>query len=234
VWCCEWTLVKDLGVLRRAKPLPCRSWGCELCAPGRKRKLVAQLMAGEPNRFLTLTVNPAFGDSPDHRRKLLAEAVKLLVKRLRRDSRWADLQYGGVIEQTLAGEPHFHMLIRSASIPQPLISAIMAELIHAPIVDIRKVTDRRKTANYLAKYVAKAPAHFEGFKRYWFSRSYDLDAWTPEADEDGFVAPWRRETECLTVLANRWLDEGWTGRRDGDDGMVFFPVTNWNLFYGGP
>jgi len=234
VWCREWTLVKDLSVLRRAKPLPCRSWSCDFCAPGRTRKLVAQLMAGEPNRFLTLTVNPAFGDSPEDRRKLLAEAVALLIKRLRRDPRWADLQYGGVIERTAKGEPHFHMLIRSASIPQPLISAIMSELIHAPIVDIRKVGDRRKTATYLAKYVAKAPARFEGFKRYWFSRAYDLSDWLPEADEGGFVAPWKLVKANLASVINLWMDEGWTGRRDGEDAMLFMPVQNWNLFYGGP
>lgn len=65
-------------------PLPCRSWNCQYCAPQRRRQLMAQAAAGEPNKLLTLTVNVAHGETPAERRDLLHEAWRNLVKRIGR------------------------------------------------------------------------------------------------------------------------------------------------------
>ena len=65
-------------------PLPCRSWRCQYCAPQRRRQLMAQAASGNPNKLLTLTVNVAVGESPAHRRDLLHDAWKRLVKQILR------------------------------------------------------------------------------------------------------------------------------------------------------
>lgn len=72
--CREWTLVKTQGTVALAEPLRCRSWTCEICAPERRKRLIAQAIAGAPNTFITLTVNPKHGTSPTHRARLLVAA----------------------------------------------------------------------------------------------------------------------------------------------------------------
>lgn len=82
--CSHVQLVKRSGAAEDIKPLPCRSWGCDYCAPQRRAKLKAQAASGEPNKFLTLTVSPHTGTSPTDRRRMLHDAWKKLVKRILR------------------------------------------------------------------------------------------------------------------------------------------------------
>jgi len=173
--CCDWTLVKQLPGEIDTKMLECRAWTCDRCGPKRQRRLISEVIHGDPNRFLTLTVNPAFGDSPDDRRAMLADALKLLVKRLRRWKPTETFDYFVVVERTKAGEPHFHITLRCPYVPQRLISSIMNELIHAPTVDIRAISSAKKAAYYIAKYVSKAPDQFAGFKRYFHSQNWEVD-----------------------------------------------------------
>jgi hypothetical protein len=57
----------------------------------------------------------------------------------------------------------------------------MAELIGAPIVDIRRVKSTDAAANYVAKYVGKQPHHFATCKRYWSTRDFCLH---PKVDDE--------------------------------------------------
>lgn len=66
------------------RPLPCRTWACHYCGPRRRRELMAEAAAGEPNKLLTLTVNANVGTSSGERRDLLHDAWKKLVKRINR------------------------------------------------------------------------------------------------------------------------------------------------------
>jgi len=190
---------------------------------------MAQAAAGLPNRFMTLTVNPEEGAGPDERRGMLADALKLLVKRLRGRPQWRDLQYFTVVEATEAGEPHLHVLLRSAFIPQAFVSDVMRELLNAPIVDIRRVRGVRQAVRYIAKYVAKAPARFGTFKRYWMSRGYELEP-DDEPERHPSAGPgWTLVKECLHRVFEKWLEEGWTGRADGPGVYIGFRVTNLRL-----
>lgn len=85
--CSEFQLVKSGDGFEDVKPLPCNRWSCAYCAPRRRAALVAQAVAGTPNKILTITVNPAVGDSPEDRRRLLHDAWKRLVKRALRQFR---------------------------------------------------------------------------------------------------------------------------------------------------
>jgi hypothetical protein len=82
--CAQFILRKRGSDPEEIRPLPCRSWGCEYCAPARRRQLMAQAAAGEPNKLLTLTVNINTGETPGERRDMLHLAWKNLVKRINR------------------------------------------------------------------------------------------------------------------------------------------------------
>jgi hypothetical protein len=93
--CSEFLLVKSGDGYTDYKPLPCDRWSCPYCAPRRRRALIAQAAAGQPNKILTLTIDPTIGQSSTHRRALLHEAWKNLGKRLLRqfklppEKRWS-------------------------------------------------------------------------------------------------------------------------------------------------
>lgn len=185
--CSEWSLVHYQSGFSDVVTLHCNSWGCPICRPRRKRRLVMQAKAGKPNTFLTLTVNPAIGLSPVHRAKMLARAFRLVRLRAMRRYGYRRLPFICVFEQTKEGEPHLHALMRCKWIDQRWLSKQMDELIGAPVVDIRRVTSARGIANYVAKYIGKAPHRFGTTKRYW--QSQDYAQWRPDHREEPEVFP---------------------------------------------
>jgi len=218
--CREWSLVKHLPGQRLGKMLLCRSWGCEHCAPLRKRQLMARAASGKPTRFLTLTINPNRPGTPDEHALELANAWRNAVKRLRRLYGLEKVEYLAVFEQHKSGEPHLHVLLRSCYIPQQLISNIMAELIDSPIVDIRKVRDANGAVRYVAKYVTKANVRFGTSKRYWFSRNFepppDTDRPTASPDEPR----WTVSQQHLYSILQDWTQDGFACKADGKGGIV--------------
>jgi len=223
--CREWLLHRQAGPNREAKLLRCRSWNCTMCAPDRKRQLMAQCAGGDPNRFLTLTINPRTGNSPEHRLQLLAWAWRTAVKRIRREKGHDSLEYFAIVEETKAGEPHLHILLRSPFISQSYLSNVMTELIDSPIVDIRSIKGTRQIVNYVAKYVSKKPAQFGTSKRYWKSSKYDLEEpFEPQPRPEGFSSwqVWREGTHALLL---QWLYDGYAYRSDGQDRFLAIPIT---------
>jgi hypothetical protein len=157
-------------------------------------------MAGKPTTFLTLTVNPAIGQDRQDRARQLSDAWKIVVKRARRKFTKAPIEYLAVFEETKKGEPHLHIIARAPYIPQRWLSDQMAELISAPIVDIRKVSQARQAAQYIAKYVGKGPKAFEQLKRYWQSKGWDLEAQPRVPGEDKPDSGWRIWQEPLCYI----------------------------------
>lgn len=173
--------------------------------------------SGQPNRFLTLTVNPAFEGSPEARLTSLAGAWNIVCKRLRRRYKGKPIEYLAVVEETKRGEPHLHILLKSPFIPHDLISQWMGELIHAPVVDIRSIKSARQIANYVAKYISKKPAQFGTHKRYWQSRAYDQSSPEPSPDAafEGF--PWTVWTHGRSFLRRFWDAQGFVLLSQTDD-----------------
>lgn len=134
---------------------------------------MAQAAAGNPNRFITLTINPSVGSNPEHRLRLLARAWRLIVKRLRRQHPQTDIAYLAVVEGTKRGEPHLHILYRGPYIAQRWLSEAMDGIAESPIVDIRRVRDPNQVVRYVAKYITKRPAQFGTSKRYWRTQNYE-------------------------------------------------------------
>jgi len=230
--CREWTVVKYLDPIRYAKPLKCRSWGCDLCAPDRRRQLMALAAAGEPIRFLTLTVNPNVGSSQEERLRMLANAWRVTVKRLRRRYEGKPIEYLAVVEETKEGEPHLHILLRSPYIPQAYISQCMRELLSSPIVDIRRIRSPKEVVRYVAKYITKAPKQFGSAKRYWTSQAYALDSADLKSKKPEVGPGWKLVKESLFKVVSDWLYEGFISRKDHDDVVIGFYSSH--FMNGGP
>lgn len=184
---------------------------------------MAKAAAGNATRFLTLTVNPSQFTNPAERLRALSWAWRTVVKRLKREYGKTAISYLAVVEETKAGEPHLHILLRSPYIPQAYLSACMGELINSPIVDIRRIRNTREVIRYVAKYITKAPAQFEGSKRYWCSQD-----WEPKDDikSDAQSAPqarWEIWPVDIFTVARTWLQQGFISRREEGETIIGFP-----------
>lgn len=222
--CGDSSLYKSDGRRAAAKCLYCRSWGCEICRPKRKAKLMAEAADGLPTKFLTLTVNPTLHESADERRQHLTEGFNLLIKALRRLKPDADIQYFWVVERTQAGEPHLHALLRMPYVPQATLSKLWEEITGAFVVDIRKVRGTREAVRYLAKYIGKAPQQFANFKRYGQSKGWQLHLKARPLNLDDFDAIWRLVFKPLEVLDRELQGYGFAGRGEWDKVRFYFPM----------
>lgn len=173
-YCGEQVAVKNENRTLIAVSLKCRSWGCENCQDQRKKQLIAQGMGGAPNIFLTLTYRIRKDKTPDQAALELSRAWRLVRLRLMRKFKWTKLPFLAVVEKTINGWPHLHIMIRSRYIPFQLIRDWMSELIDSPHIWIEKIDNKARVAGYVAKYCGKATQKFDTAKRYWQSRDYDL------------------------------------------------------------
>lgn len=202
--CGGWSLVAQEHGHTHAITLWCRSWSCTDCAPFRRAALKRFARDGQPTTFITLTVNPERGTSPEDRAHQLSNAWRIITKRARRKFQKAPLEFLAIFEATKAGEPHLHIVARAPYIPQKWLSAQMDELLSAPIVDIRAVRAPKQIANYISKYVTKAAKNFGSLKRYWASKGYDLQAHTRPKKVKQEFPTWQVWKDSLHTLAERW------------------------------
>lgn len=188
--------------------LRCNSWNCPICLPRRKRQVVALARSGEGTVFVTLTVNPSWGTSPDDRARSLADSWRIVVRLWKTRHKGLPLPYFCVFEATKNGEPHLHILCRTPWISQKWISTVMARLMDAPIVVVKKVRSQKKIAEYLSKYLGKNPHRFGKCKRYWVTQNWDISGYKKPA------APWHRGKrwdlcdQSIDQVAEGWRQEG--------------------------
>lgn len=170
----------------------CKSWTCPECSIERRNRLIAEAKAGQPNRFITLTVNPAWFDSPDQRAAELAAAWRKIRAKYHRLWPQRECQFLAVFEATERGEPHLHICWRGGWIDQKWLSSEMKRLMGAPIVDVRTVKTAKKVAEYVTKYISKRSIHFGTCKRYWRSARYMLVNKRKQRKEENKGAYWWR------------------------------------------
>lgn len=234
--CGGWSLVNYRKVPQRAITLFCRSWQCPDCRPRRLAGLKRDAARGNPSTFITLTVNPQNDETTTERAQHLTDAWRIVVKRARR--RWPKepLEYLAVFEETKKGEPHLHIVARAPYIPQKWLSDQMRELINAPIVDIRKVANKRAVALYIAKYVAKGPRAFGKLKRYWSSPRYAPKTVEKEARDPIWGSGWSAMEIPLWLLADHWRAMGLWVIEENDHCITVDPERRRRVenFYIGP
>lgn len=166
------TIVKQQAGRVRAIKVTCRSWNCESCARDRAKKLICEAQEGQPERFITLTVNPHWFASPEERAAKLVAAWRLIRRRFLKLHKNAVVEFMAVFERTKLGEPHLHIVQRGAFMAQKWLSRQLEELIGAKIVDIRYIRSKKTVAYYIFKYIGKEPFQFGTLKRYWRSRKF--------------------------------------------------------------
>jgi hypothetical protein len=136
--------------------LPCKRWGCEVCRSQKIRALAFNIHAAAPNRLLTLTVDTDIDPNPEVAWLNTRDKPSELFRALR--ARKLSIEYLKVTEVTKKGYPHYHCLLRSDYLPQPVIKALWTRLTRSSIVDIRIVTNQFNAFSYLVKYPAKSAA----------------------------------------------------------------------------
>lgn len=209
MYCGEASVVKAGLDGFRAVSVRCRSWKCPDCAKRRKSQLIALAKSGKPDTFITLTVNPAWGHSPEYRAHKLVDAWRTIIKRVKKQYGYKTIPYFCVFEATKKGEPHLHILCRVKWISQKWLSAQMKSLMGAPIVDIRRVRDKSKLAYYISKYMGKDPHRFETCKRYWTTRDWELEKYEPQEPPGRWGCPWKMKRTPLAELAAAWAADGY-------------------------
>lgn len=189
---------------RAAVLLRCRKWDCPSCAPRERHKLKRRLIAGSPERLLTLTCNPSHWPTTEEAYRGLSKAINRLFKSLRRRFPNGHLEYALVWEKTKKGLPHCHLLLRGPYIPQKIISAQWARLTNAPIIDIRHCKSAPQAAAYISKYLTKDPHAPRGMKRYRFSRAYAPTPRHMPLSALLGLTTWRIIAADLATIATLW------------------------------
>lgn len=166
------TIVKHKAGKLTAIRLRCKSWNCSDCCKIRRKNLIAEAMRGKPQRFITLTVNPNWYDSPEERARRLVKAWRLVRRRYLALRPSHKLEFLAVFELTKKGEPHLHIIARGTFIAQKWLSAQMNAEMGAPVVDVRAVKGAGEVAKYVSKYISKRNVKIDTLKRYWRSIRY--------------------------------------------------------------
>lgn len=131
----------------------CNNWSCPVCGRRKVQHYAQKVAKAEPNRLITLTVNPSRHSSPREAFDSTRRKVTELATKLRR--RYDEFEFFRVLEVTKKGWPHYHLITRSPYIPQPEISDLWNGLTGAPIVDVRQMKKTVQAYWYVVKYLAK-------------------------------------------------------------------------------
>lgn len=204
-----------------ASRLRCRSWLCDECLSLRLSELRRLAASGQPCTLITLTVRPGSQPSPHLAAQALVKAWRLIRQRAAREGLASKIEYLAVFEATRRGWPHLHILARSPYLPQRWLSARMKEYADSPIVDIRRVYNRRHASRYIAKYVSKGPGKFEGTKRYFRSQGYALEEQNPQPVADANRVAWH-SWDNLETIRRCLVRFGWTIETDDPDRIVAY------------
>lgn len=149
---------------------PCKTWSCPYCSFRKRQQFYAQLIAGKPSRFLTLTLDRSHYATPRDAYQESSTQVSRLAQKLRR--RYGEFEYVRVNEPHKSGYPHFHLGVRSPYIPWQVVRQDWHRLTRAKVTDIRKIEEPEAAARYLSKYLTKTEELGYTARRVSFSRGF--------------------------------------------------------------
>lgn len=174
---------------------------------------------GLPHKFLTLTVNPAFGIDREQRARRLLAAWRKWVREQRKAFGLLAVEYYYVFEDTKAGEPHLHIVGRWPRIEKEEISAWFEKEIHAPSTRIEGIRNAKNLTKYLTDYLTKGPTRFGKLKRYGYSRKYFIKAKRVAEIAKGWRGRWEIVERPWGDLFNLYWFKGY--RRLGEARMGY-------------
>ena len=148
-------LTTDHSTLRII-PLFCHKWSCPRCREAKSNKWRQIAEAGQPDRFITLTLRSSETLSTVFQAHIIKKAFPRLVEEIRK--KWGPMEYMLVFELTKQGTPHVHVLQRGGFIPKAWLSTLWNRLTGSFIVDIKKIDNPASVGRYIMKYMGKAIA----------------------------------------------------------------------------
>lgn len=155
--------------------LPCNGWECPSCGPRRRWRCAQEVIAGRPDKTMTLTLGTADGLSPLEHRAMFARFFPRLIRQLCRYHRIDEIPYWYVIEKHKSGHPHMHVALRMPWTEWEDLKAMWLKISGSPGVTIQMPRSVRGIAKYLSKYLAKDAQKYGDFKRYVKSRNWILE-----------------------------------------------------------
>jgi len=182
----------------------CKTWSCPPCSRSKIRRLATLTALACPNKLLTLTVNPALYSSPREAFDATAVRVPELIRSLR--VKHAPIEYLRVTEQTHKGFPHYHLMVRSAYLPQGLIKKVWSRLTQATIVDIRQTTNHFGAYQYLVKYLTKLHRLDWTERQVSYSRAFFPPGATDDAERAKLVMQDRVDEHPWVYVANHYAN----------------------------
>jgi len=135
-------------------PLCCKSWACPDCAKRLARLWAKRAAEAKPERFLTITADPARSTSPHDAYLKMKKAFQQFVAKWRR--RKKVFEYLAIWELQKSGWPHLHVLQKGHYVPIAYIRAWFDKADIGTIDDIRRVQPPENAAAYVVKYTGKA------------------------------------------------------------------------------
>jgi hypothetical protein len=171
-FCGSHTLQSLSPTVHACATLKCRSWSCETCGPERTTQLIAQIIAGRPNKFATLTIQRDGTRTARQARALISKAWPKLRHLIDKRLGVKNTPFFAVIEKHKSGWPHLHLALVMEYVDQAWLSNQWKRLTGSPIVHITQVRSQRHLARYVAKYMSKDLAQFGTHKRYWCSQNW--------------------------------------------------------------
>lgn len=152
----------------------CKRYGCDDCLPIVRRELRRRIVAGQPNKLVTLTLRREASGCPIEAAGRLMHWWDTLLKRIRRHFPNDDIQFLHVKEGTRKGWPHLHIVMRMPSLDHTILRAWWEEITSAFQIDIRAVKKVHGVAKYLAKYLTKDLVKFGPYRVFSNSRRWEL------------------------------------------------------------
>lgn len=218
--CTERSLVKHDRQTVVVKPLRCKCWGCSHCVHVRRRDLWHKAVNGNPRIFLTLTMKPEDGATPDTQAKALVVHFRMLRQYLMRKLKRRSPTFLAVIEAHESGWPHLHILLRTGFIHHRLIRAWWEAHTGSFQIDIRLAKGKRQVASYVSKYISKNPGRFEHVKRYWCSQDWDPPKKEKNANLNDEYCWWESISLHPLGLARAAFWDGATVRCENDSWVI--------------
>ena len=210
MFCGETSVVNHTPAGRCVLPRWCSRWACTSCRVIRLKRVIAEIVGGEPTFFLTVTWKVRAGWTPE-------EAARALIKTWQRYAAWHrrnhgdhPLQYFVVIEATQAGWPHLHLAIRADWIYLTTLRGMLEADIQSPVCKLIPLDKINRLAAYLAKYMGKGPFQFGTLKRYWRTLAYLLPEFLDEGRRRRRTGQWCTDPRSWQEIA---FDAGLRGFR---------------------
>lgn len=179
---------------------------------------------GNPDMFLTLTMKPGEGLTPEAAAQDFVDGWRALRQYLCRKLNRKALTFLAVFEAHESGLPHLHILLRSKYISRKLIQKWWEARTGSWNVDIRRVHNPRQRASYVSKYVASRPAQFGSLKRYWCSQDWDPPKKPDDPNKADAFEWWEAVTVSLYGMYVTALQDGARCTWKGD----LLIIENWH------